>query len=393
MSTRVKIPVVLLILFPGLLGAYEAPFLWRIETYPPSFLFGTAHINHERILDLPTSVVRAIHHVDALYGEAGVVDPEDTVVDHIHKLRLPPPQTLRNLLTPEQWERFRTIANEVVVGFQGTPADYLNAFTPWIVAQTLRYDIYFVKGLGPWVNSPVLDDHVANLAWEAGKELGQLERVGELIDALNTMSMDSQIQELMIAVDLYDVPNPERSFELLLDLYLSGDESLIEELSFPGDNASAHDREWVEVVLHLRNVHMADRIEKLLTENPGKAYFFTSGTAHLVGEKSINDLLEKRGYRITRVRQDWMGLLHTDLGNGWRHAPWLGWIWAPEESAWIWHPAYDWMHFFSHGTSHWIYVASFGEWYWTEESWYPHAWRAATAEWIQLDPNLNPTQP
>ena len=45
------------------------PFLYRIDGAVPSHLFGTIHLPDERVLELPSSVERALDDADAVYTE------------------------------------------------------------------------------------------------------------------------------------------------------------------------------------------------------------------------------------------------------------------------------------------------------------------------------------
>ena len=49
--------------------AIEKPFLWRIETPVPSYLFGTIHLPDDRVTTLPTVVQQVLDSIDALYTE------------------------------------------------------------------------------------------------------------------------------------------------------------------------------------------------------------------------------------------------------------------------------------------------------------------------------------
>ena len=49
-----------------------------------------------------------------------------------------------------------------------------------------------------------------------------------------------------------------------------------------------------------RRIHMANRASQFMAEN--KSVFFVVGAFHLIGDNSIIDLLEQRGYEVERVR-------------------------------------------------------------------------------------------
>ena len=63
----------------------------------------------------------------------------------------------------------------------------------------------------------------------------------------------------------------------------------------------AHDEE----MLGKRNKRMAARIIELLKEKPD-AYFFALGSAHLVGEDNIPDMIRSAGFQVEKVGDSFM---------------------------------------------------------------------------------------
>ncbi len=50
-----------------------------------------------------------------------------------------------------------------------------------------------------------------------------------------------------------------------------------------------------------RDQQMTDRIEELLHDQTGHTYFITVGSMHLVGDNSIVDRLEERGFEVENM--------------------------------------------------------------------------------------------
>ncbi len=61
---------------------------------------------------------------------------------------------------------------------------------------------------------------------------------------------------------------------------------------------------------------MANTIEDLLPRQPERSYTFAVGAFHYLGPDSVIQILEERGFRITRVTKDWPWTLLSDQGNG-----------------------------------------------------------------------------
>ena len=52
-----------------------------------------------------------------------------------------------------------------------------------------------------------------------------------------------------------------------------------------------------------RDVIMTDYIAATLKEAPGSMHFFAAGAGHYCGEDSVPALLEKKGYKVTRIEE------------------------------------------------------------------------------------------
>jgi uncharacterized protein YbaP (TraB family) len=53
-------------------------------------------------------------------------------------------------------------------------------------------------------------------------------------------------------------------------------------------------------ILYQRNEKMAERVDKLIRNNPNKEYIFAFGLLHFLGKKSIIELLEAKGYNVKK---------------------------------------------------------------------------------------------
>jgi uncharacterized protein YbaP (TraB family) len=106
---------------------------------------------------------------------------------------------------------------------------------------------------------------------------------------------------------LDDVPAVEQRSKDMLAAYLAGDEAKILAISDAERaewKAHGHDEkkfdEEMEDLLFKRNASWITPIEKLHADGGG---FIAVGTAHLVGPRSVLELLSKKGYVVTRIAQ------------------------------------------------------------------------------------------
>jgi uncharacterized protein YbaP (TraB family) len=104
---------------------------------------------------------------------------------------------------------------------------------------------------------------------------------------------------------LDELPQSEGHARAMLDAYVAGDEQQIVAISdsekadalHHGYTAAEYDEEMNEM-LYLRNASWIDALEKLHAEGGG---FVAVGALHLIGPRSVLDLLAHKGYRVTRV--------------------------------------------------------------------------------------------
>jgi uncharacterized protein YbaP (TraB family) len=85
--------------------------------------------------------------------------------------------------------------------------------------------------------------------------------------------------------------------------YLSGDLAKIDQAmnEWTASLDDALEKKFLEALITQRNKHMAERMAAKLQAEPGKSFFFAVGAAHLHGSEGVLALLEKAGWKTTRV--------------------------------------------------------------------------------------------
>ncbi|MGH2899317.1 MAG: TraB/GumN family protein, partial [Solirubrobacteraceae bacterium] len=116
--------------------------------------------------------------------------------------------------------------------------------------------------------------------------------------------MDTRALKMM----LDELPENERRARAMLDAYAQGDDRTIVAISDGekdaalqhGYNTAEYDQEMNEV-LYDRNASWIDAIDRM--HATGGA-FVAVGAMHLVGPRSVLELLAHKGYQVTRVAAD-----------------------------------------------------------------------------------------
>ena len=266
---------------------YERGLLWRIEgkSAPASHVFGTIHLADPRVTALPTAVMNELNRARSLTIEVRL-EP-GTILALAKRMIYDDGRDLHGVAGPELFAK----AAAVTAGL-GLPDPLLRMFKPWAVALLLSAPQQDPTG--------VLDIVLARAAAEQGKPVHQLESLEEQIAVFEGMSEADQLALLGHAVENYERMPPliARLVEAYLARDLAGMWRISEESGGDGAEARRLRAEFGRRLLEERNKRMAERSEARLNEGGA---FIAVGALHLYGGAGMLALLEKRGYRVTRV--------------------------------------------------------------------------------------------
>lgn len=283
-------------------GTTASPLLWqgRLGTHQVS-LFGTIHVPDPRVLALPTVVRQAFERADRVVTEIPL--DADSQAELAAALVLPEGQRLRGIIGEARFVRLErqvhTALAPIAPEVAPLVAGMLDRLKPWAaVAQlaTLEYLPDFLAGRTS-LDATIYADAVA-----AGKHVGGLETVAEQAGTFDAFSADEQA--LLIDEALRDLETPGKAVTgaSLVEWYLAGNDEKLTTALAQGASDAALARKFEAEVLTKRNHRMASRIEALRQHAPGETVFVAVGALHLVGAENLPQLLQARGYELSRVR-------------------------------------------------------------------------------------------
>jgi uncharacterized protein YbaP (TraB family) len=268
----------------------EQPFsqgvLWKVEKdgAAPSYLFGTIHVSDPRVTNLPKPVEQAFAQSKSFTMEMVVNEPAELYF--VKAMGLQPGQDLRAMLGDELYSKAVALMQE-----HGFPPPVTQQLKPWGILITLIVP----KPTG----EPILDQRLHQIATQQRKPVYQLESIEEQVAVFDGMPLKTQVAMLQSATDHYsELP---QVVEQTVKAYLARDLNGLWELNAlyaDTDNSAQHYDDFVEHVLFSRNVRMAERAQQRLKEGGA---FIAIGALHLFGEKGVLALLQKQGYRLTRI--------------------------------------------------------------------------------------------
>jgi uncharacterized protein YbaP (TraB family) len=266
--------------------AHANPALWMVTSRGATvYLFGTVHVLPKSISWMDPKIEKALAASSELWTEADVSDLHEAV-DAIRHYGIASPGDTERLLPAEYRQRYvRQIAQTAV------PAVIFDHAQPWLAEILLSTGAMQRAG----ANQMGVDMTLLGYAHDHKLVTPTFETVDQQFAMLSDMPREAQISSLEDAIDEFDQAGP--IFSKLVDAWQSGDEDKLDKLINQTMKAK-NEEVWTEIILR-RNERFADKIGDRL-QGSGTA-FVAVGAGHLCGSDGIPQLLERRGFTVTRV--------------------------------------------------------------------------------------------
>ena len=273
----------------------EKPFLWEIQSEDAtSYLFGTIHLPDTRVTTLHSKVEQAFKDSDYIYTEI----PLDTsdMLAQVTSLMLAGDKTLEDIVEADLLQRASNLLKEINPALSIQP--FLK-FKVWALATSLPLLEQQLKNPG----SLPLDAQLYQRAVNEGKGASGIETLQEQLGYFDALSQDEEIKMLRDTIEFMEAADAEEQSvaEEFIDYYLQGDVSAFGGLMVKYIKDDEFSKQFMKKILHDRNIIMADRIYKKLTENPDRRYFFAVGAGHYWGDTGVQKLLKDKGLKVIRV--------------------------------------------------------------------------------------------
>lgn len=261
------------------------PLLWKIDAPGGSsnYIMGTIHLDDERILDLPDTVLSRLRSADRLMLELKL--DQRTSLDIMRRMVFTDGRTLPQVIGDDLYS---DVSERITL--QGSlPANMLSVLKPWAAMVIL---------LRPDNNSGTfLDKHLGQIARGDGIPVLGLETVDEQLSAFDSITLDDQA--LLLESTLKDIDDKDTVYRQLLDAYIEGDMDAIVAIS---DASQPEDKRLSELfeenLIKRRNRDMFERMQPQL--QLGNT-FVAVGALHLPGEHGLLAMLRQQGYSLTRL--------------------------------------------------------------------------------------------
>jgi uncharacterized protein YbaP (TraB family) len=268
------------------------PLLWKVSDADNSvYLLGSFHALRASDYPLPAPVDAAFADAEALAFEVSPAEMESPQLAQqmLAAARLPPGQTLSEVLPARTWQRLRAYCQR-----NGTQATVFEPLAPWFVSLSLTLVEMGKLGFDPALG---MDRHLMARAAGAGKPTSGLETAASQVRLLAGMPLATQHQFLDDFLD--EAEDPKGSMDALHASWRRGDAGAIEATMV---------RELAEKYADLyrrinvdRNQAWLPKLRAMLDAGGEDDTLVVVGALHLVGNDGLVSQLQAKGYRVERL--------------------------------------------------------------------------------------------
>ncbi len=255
-------------------------------------LFGSIHVGKRDFYPLHPLIEERFRSADTLVFEVdpqGAADPQVALRMQMRGM-LPSGQTLPDVISPEAYANLQMTLD----GLDIPIANFMN-LKPWML--TLLLANFQANALGYNAQYGLESYFIAEKSPES--RVLELESIDQQVDML-----DSLDPELLLGYSLSEFDTSSTEMEQMIGAWRCGDKAALSTTLFDGLASATADEAAADVLYDKlytqRNLHMADGVESFIDTGAG-SWFVVVGSAHLLGEGSVVELLQHRGYEVTPV--------------------------------------------------------------------------------------------
>jgi len=266
------------------IGPSEKTFLWKVERGETTlYLVGSIHALKEDAYPLPPAIEAAFAEVEVAVFEIDLQDMTKAAIKMMSAGSLGKDRTLEEVVGPETWSEFETHVGEL-----GFDAALYQGMKPWMAALTVAAFELTKHG---YLANAGLDTYLSQRADETGKKRLALETAEFQVSLFADLSPEQSLAFLRYTLEDLDAMIPEMD-RMYLD-WRAGNVESIEKSLLEGFEEFP---DVFEKMIANRNRAWMPRIEELLAGE--RDAMVVVGSAHLVGEQGVVNLLREKGYTV-----------------------------------------------------------------------------------------------
>ena len=284
-------------------SSMNAQILYKItgkDAKGASYIIGTYHLADASFTEKIPGLQTALAETEQVYGEVNMentMQPASTQ-KMTAAMMLPEGQTLKTVLTPEQFGKVSAFAKELMgVGLDNDMVfSQLGKMSPRALSTQFTLLLFMKNSTTPFNPANGIDNFFQMQAKQNNKPIGGLETIDFQIETLyKSTPIERQVEELICLVD-----NKEYNLMMVQEItkaFYAQDLQAIEKAADEKLNNSCDSTpEEEERLIYGRNDNWMKLMPSIMAEKPT---FFAVGALHLVGERGMLAQLQKAGYTVT----------------------------------------------------------------------------------------------
>lgn len=295
----------LLILALFVITSAQAQLLYRVSgngLQKESYLVGTYHLADGSYVDSIPGARAALNSVEQVYGELSMADTfqPDSVAMLQSKMMLPGDQTLKTVLSPEQFERLDAYYERLVGIRLSNPMIYpsVEKISPKGIQTSLQLTYIIAKKKMMFNPQNAIDSYFQAAALQAGKQVGGLESIYFQANVLFSDPIERQVQQLMCNIDNFDYY--ENATDRLTEAYYKQDiNELLAIMEEKLGNACDSTPDEDATLIDNRNHNWMRQMPDIMSAH---STLFAVGAGHLPGDEGLIHLLREAGYTVEGVK-------------------------------------------------------------------------------------------
>lgn len=264
--------------------------VWKIEHEGATvYLAGSVHLLRETDHPLPPTYQQAYDASEKIFFEVDMAEMHamETQGDVLKLSKLPEGETIKEHVSEETYKELKAYLRK-----RGLGGPLFETMKPGMLAMTISSLEAVQIGAMPEFG---VEMHFDRQARKDEKSIKGLETTKFQIGLFD--SLDSDEQDEMLAMTLDQIEDTPNMLKTMIRAWKAGD---IEALDAELNKYFEEDDALTELLLYKRNENWIPGIEEELKSGKGSALFIV-GAGHLVGKRSVNDLLEQKGYKLEQM--------------------------------------------------------------------------------------------
>ena len=269
----------------------------------PSYIIGTHHLANVGFVEKINGVKEALTETEQVYGEVkwDVMTNPDSLKAMQEKMMLPEGQTLKTILTPEQYKRLDAFMTAKLGAGMSNPMveAQMGKLSPMALVTQFQVLLFMMNHMGEFDPSSTFDQYFQAQAQKNNLPCGGLETLSFQAQVLyGSTPMERQVEQLMCLIDNEQF-NVQMLEEMTKAFYAQDLDALKKAMDVKLGTSCDSTPEEEAALIDNRNADWLTKMPAIMKQAPT---FFAVGAGHLLGEKGVLQLLRNAGYTVEGVK-------------------------------------------------------------------------------------------